>query len=409
MSANPPHTRSPGKDSPLPLYSSLSVSSTSQRERALNHLRPAALMQPSRGGAVAEPVGSSTVRKTLAGTYQPLNLAPVLSKEAFQYRKVYLKVSSNISGEAKLTVAGRSEHVRKVPKAREKGSRLKTNGITEKGRKQIQKSVRAHWGLVNNKSCWKGKAFLTELTLTYPKDWPDSVEVARHLKIFFDRFRRYIQNQYGHNDDVHYVWVMEPQKRGAPHFHVETPHFVDKNWLSNAWNDIVNEWQKASGIPVSPVYPSVNKIRNVGSMKEYLTKTSGRIGRTSASISKGTANKSGGGIGKYLTKGSSKTRKEKNELEGRLWGMSSCTRALLKDKEVYFEANNTEEINEIIWQVGERLKARKVFCKVIRIEGTPYKMIWCVNYQVLFQVLNELSETKYKVFEPSELLLKNTG
>jgi hypothetical protein len=347
-------------------------------------------------------VGSSTVRKTLAKDSQPLDLALLLSDAAIQYRKVYLRVKSNISGEGRLTVAGRSEHRRKVPEARETGSKLKTHGITEKGRKNIQKAGRAFWGMVNNKDVWKGKAFLSELTLTYPAVWPEAEEVERQFKIFSDRLRRYIKKKYGPEAEFYLVWVKEAQKRGAPHYHILTPYFINKNWLNDAWNDIIDKWQEREGLLKMPVYTSVNPVRNIGSFKEYMSKTSDRIGRVSEASRPG-------GFAKYMTKGSTKQRNEKNELEGRLWGMSSDTRVLLKDKEVLFEANNSEEINEIVWEIGERLKAKKVYCRVFRPSGVPYRMIWCTNYIALFEVLNEMSKTQYKVFEPSELILRDTG
>lgn len=83
------------------------------------------------------------------------------------------------------------------------------------------------------------------ITLTYPNSFPDAVSSKRHLKMFFQRLERYLLSQgiilYG------LVWKLEPQKRGAPHYHMmlwgcELP--VLAVWLPGAWYDIAGNGDK---------------------------------------------------------------------------------------------------------------------------------------------------------------------
>jgi hypothetical protein len=69
------------------------------------------------------------------------------------------------------------------------------------------------------------------LTLTYPANYPGSWSTwKRQLDTWLKRLRRRYPAAAG-------VWKLEPQKRGAPHFHllvIGTP-FVAKSWLSESW------------------------------------------------------------------------------------------------------------------------------------------------------------------------------
>jgi len=73
------------------------------------------------------------------------------------------------------------------------------------------------------------------VTLTYPGIYPaDACEWKRHLKVFMKRLRRRYPGGWGH-------WKLEPQKRGAPHFHLLLfgVKRISKNWLSRAWFEVV--------------------------------------------------------------------------------------------------------------------------------------------------------------------------
>jgi hypothetical protein len=97
------------------------------------------------------------------------------------------------------------------------------------------------------------------VTLTYPADWftvaPDGRAAKRHLQMFRKRYAK------AWGVDLHAVWKLEFQDRGAPHFHLlmvpphgraRTPQpkarkatwvgagLTFKRWLSVVWADIVD-------------------------------------------------------------------------------------------------------------------------------------------------------------------------
>ncbi len=70
--------------------------------------------------------------------------------------------------------------------------------------------------------------------LTYPKKFSsDGKKVKKHLDTFLKRLKRYCPN-------IKFIWVIEFQERGAPHFHLLTDKEIDKNWLSQNWYGVVN-------------------------------------------------------------------------------------------------------------------------------------------------------------------------
>lgn len=72
------------------------------------------------------------------------------------------------------------------------------------------------------------------ITLTYPNSFPDARSSKRHLKIFFQRFNRSFPF---HGS----IWKLEPQQRGAPHYHILTWGLeLDpiQNFVPVAWFDI---------------------------------------------------------------------------------------------------------------------------------------------------------------------------
>lgn len=74
------------------------------------------------------------------------------------------------------------------------------------------------------------------ITLTYPNSFPDASSSKRHLKMFFQRFNRSFP---AHGS----IWKLEPQKRGAPHYHILTWGCqVEKvaEFVPVAWSDIAS-------------------------------------------------------------------------------------------------------------------------------------------------------------------------
>lgn len=79
--------------------------------------------------------------------------------------------------------------------------------------------------------------FTMMITLTYPRSFPsDGRTVKRHLNHFLTRMRRY-------RTDVLYLWFLEWQKRGAPHFHILATALGELRtvqlWVSRTWYDVV--------------------------------------------------------------------------------------------------------------------------------------------------------------------------
>lgn len=71
------------------------------------------------------------------------------------------------------------------------------------------------------------------VTLTYPSEFPcDGKKVKQQLNVFLQRLRR---------KGIKYLWFLEWQRRGAPHFHVliDGLNGLTKGELSNAWYEIV--------------------------------------------------------------------------------------------------------------------------------------------------------------------------
>ena len=92
--------------------------------------------------------------------------------------------------------------------------------------------------VANNADC----EFPSMITLTYPSEFPCSgVEVKRHLNHFLLCLKR-------HLGKVLYLWFLEFQKRGAPHFHIllsvglpedRWDRGLEYAWLSNTWYRVV--------------------------------------------------------------------------------------------------------------------------------------------------------------------------
>lgn len=94
------------------------------------------------------------------------------------------------------------------------------------------------------------------ITLTYPREWPKSPrEWKRHLDAFLKRLRR-------RWPESGYVWRLEFQKRGAPHYHI-LAYGVDgvsdydfRMWIREAWYEIVDSGDERhlyAGTQASPI------------------------------------------------------------------------------------------------------------------------------------------------------------
>lgn len=97
--------------------------------------------------------------------------------------------------------------------------------------------------------------------LTYPSEFPwDGRVVKNHL----NRLLKWLVRQ----GVEHYLWCLEFQARGAPHFHIICDYFVDKGLVAEAWYRIVSSGDAkhlAAGTRVSSV-------RSKGGLLHYFQK-----------------------------------------------------------------------------------------------------------------------------------------
>lgn len=80
-------------------------------------------------------------------------------------------------------------------------------------------------------------ALVSQFCLTYHQNWPkDGRIVKKHLHCMIERLRYY-------RPDLRYLWILEFQERGAPHFHLflsEEPNRELQQFLASAWVDITD-------------------------------------------------------------------------------------------------------------------------------------------------------------------------
>lgn len=94
------------------------------------------------------------------------------------------------------------------------------------------------------------------VTLTYPASYPDNAETwKRHLDTFLKRLKRIAPA-------AHAVWRVEPQQRGAPHYHLIVFNHpsrlsVFRRWVKLAWYAIAGGGDvkhRAAGTRVDAIY-----------------------------------------------------------------------------------------------------------------------------------------------------------
>jgi hypothetical protein len=113
----------------------------------------------------------------------------------------------------------------------------------EPGWEMYEGAVRSKRGCVSNFSGRSRKRMMETVagllttalplfvTLTYPDEWPSEWNDWKfHLATFWKRVRRKWPNASA-------IWKLEPQERGAPHFHllIWGVEFMPHEWLAQAW------------------------------------------------------------------------------------------------------------------------------------------------------------------------------
>lgn len=106
----------------------------------------------------------------------------------------------------------------------------------------------------NSQDLWKNL-----IDLTYPANYPSNGRIIKdHLNAFLQYLRR---------KDIKYIWRLEFQTRGAPHYHILVSGFIPKEEIAERWYNIVgsgDEKHLRAGT-------SVNAIRSLRHLFGYLT------------------------------------------------------------------------------------------------------------------------------------------
>ena len=110
--------------------------------------------------------------------------------------------------------------ISELEKEKRRFKRSKIVKFTKKSAKNLRHLIR------NSEDTWK-----VFITLTYPENFPcNGKETKAHLNAFLQYLRR---------KEIKYVWVLEFQSRGAPHYHIIGSDFIPKEELSQRWYKIV--------------------------------------------------------------------------------------------------------------------------------------------------------------------------
>jgi hypothetical protein len=107
------------------------------------------------------------------------------------------------------------------------------------------------------------------LTLTWHENLPTPDEAKAALDRFGKRMRRAFPG-------ASFVWKMEPQRRGFPHFHVLAygVNWIDPQAISRLWHEVtqeVSEQHRKSGV-------DVEWVRSDGKLQAYLSKYFSKAG-----------------------------------------------------------------------------------------------------------------------------------
>jgi len=114
------------------------------------------------------------------------------------------------------------------------------------------------------------------VTLTYPGQFPTLEIAKRDLQVFLKRLER-------ENPDCGYIWKLEPQERGAPHYHLLVWGKMKENilsWVVDNWYDIAgqgdeNHWKFHIGA-LKGSKPCVTKVESWRGVWAYASKYLGK-------------------------------------------------------------------------------------------------------------------------------------
>ena len=108
------------------------------------------------------------------------------------------------------------------------GKRGKIAGFSVQSRRRLMETI----------ACVRRDVELPNfVTLTYPANFPTVEKAKRDLKVFLQRLNRKFPQ-------AGYIWKLEPQERGAPHFHMLVWGVYTNDlffWVVEAWHEIAGD------------------------------------------------------------------------------------------------------------------------------------------------------------------------
>jgi hypothetical protein len=159
-----------------------------------------------------------------------------------------------------------------------KSKRGKVRGFSSKSRKNISDNVQIlDYNSLTHQDTIKSKF----ITLTYPKNFPNIETAKIHLQNLFKRLKRKFPK-------CSAVWKYEPQKRGAPHFHIMLYNlpFLAKEDLSNMWLEIIGDEfaDYSQGFKRAPM-TRIETIRSTKGCSSYISKYIAKIDGSKGELS----------------------------------------------------------------------------------------------------------------------------
>lgn len=162
------------------------------------------------------------------------------------------------------------------------GTRGRVKGFSKASRKRL---LEVFAGLDTRRIKDSGVAFLT---LTYGQVWPHPAQAKKHLEAYVRRICRRSENE-----DPAFVWKMEPQERGAPHFHVcifgwkrsKDGWPITKDDFSRHWGEVIGAEYldyKLFNVTVDPsdIRAPFTRIEHVRSFKRLMVYVSKYMAKT---------------------------------------------------------------------------------------------------------------------------------
>jgi hypothetical protein len=195
---------------------------------------------------------------------------------------------------------------------------------------------------------------VSQFCLTYHQANPDGATAKKHLNAWLSAFRRLAPG-------VGYLWILEFQSRGVPHFHVwlTAPYSEGLwKWLGRAWNRIAE--------PDSPEHLWWHTEARVDPR-------SGKVQRSFMAWDM----KGAGYLRKYMSKEAQKCVPEGFGFVGRFWG---CTRALVPEP-ITLPADDLPvpitDLTRILskWVEARRRRGAAVARKIAADRGRKYQVV----------------------------------